>query len=62
MGKLDNLIATKNLKDIGTIAGIVTIVVVAFYVSGLVVNILEIKKLNADIKEIKSQEKSLTNA
>lgn len=38
----------ENLKQIGTIAGIVTAVVVLFYITGVVRNIKQIQKLNQE--------------
>ena len=46
---LDNniRISPESIKKIGTIAGIVSVVIVGFYVTGLYRNILQIKKLRA---------------
>jgi hypothetical protein len=52
--KIDNLIDSNNLKNIGTMAGIITTVVVAFYVTGLVLNLKGIKKINAELKSIEN--------
>jgi len=52
--KIDNLIDSSNLKNIGTMAGIITTVVVAFYVTGLVLNLKGIKKINAELKSIEN--------
>lgn len=43
-----NLLSAKNLKNIGTMAGLITVVVVSFYLTGLVRNVMQIKKLQEE--------------
>ena len=45
--KIDGL-DPKSLKKIGTVAGVVSAVIVAFYVTGLYRNVLQIKKLKQE--------------
>ena len=46
-----------NLKHIGTIAGLVTAVIVGFYVTGIIRNVKQIKKLNqVDSAPLKPEE------
>jgi len=42
-------ISDLNLKKIGTIAGAISVVIVAFYITGLYKNMLEINKLKKEI-------------
>ena len=47
----------KSLAKIGTLAGIVSLVIVAFYVTGLYRNVLQIKKLKQeDSKPLKPED------
>lgn len=47
----------KSLKKIGTIAGFVSVVIVAFYLTGLYRNVLQIKKLKQeDSKPLKPED------
>lgn len=49
MNKIDNInIDGKKLKKLTTVAGIVTLIVVGFYVTGFYRNILQIKKLKEE--------------
>jgi hypothetical protein len=48
MTKIGTTIDTNSLKKITTIGGVVAVVVVAFYVTGLYRNLLEINKLKYD--------------
>ena len=46
MNKIDNInIDGQKLKKLTTVAGVITLVVVGFYVTGFYRNILQIKKL-----------------
>ena len=45
--KIDGL-DPKSLKKIGTVAGVVSLVIVAFYVTGLYRNVLQINKLKQE--------------
>ena len=50
-------ISPNNLKKIGTLAGVVSLVIVAFYATGLYRNYLQIKKLKeADNKPLKPED------
>lgn len=57
MKKVSTDINPSNLKKIGTVAGLVSIVIVAFYATGLYRNYLQIKKLKKeDTKPLKSED------
>lgn len=44
-------VTSSQAKNLGALAGVVTVVIVAFYVTGLYRNYLEIKKLKKDEKD-----------
>ena len=46
MSGKQNILDPNNLKNIGTLAGILTVVVVTFYVTGVIRNVKEIQRLN----------------
>jgi hypothetical protein len=57
MAKLDTDIDPKNLNKLASVAGVVTIVIVAFYATGLYRNYLQIKKLKQeDSKSLKPED------
>lgn len=40
---------TKNFSEILTVAGVITVLVASYYVTGLYVNVLQIKKLKKEL-------------
>lgn len=46
MGQATSILDPNNLKNLGTMAGVITVVVVAFYVTGVIRNVKQINKLN----------------
>lgn len=44
----ESILDPTNLKHVGTIAGILTVVVVTFYVTGVIRNVKQIQKLNQE--------------